>query len=71
MWKYIGDGGVLMGVPMRDLTDEEAQQYGELVESSGYFTHVPDAQQKMNLGSRENKAITRGADENKDSEGGK
>ena len=38
MYKYIGDGAALIGVPARDLTDEEAKQYGEreLVKSGLY-----------------------------------
>jgi hypothetical protein len=29
MYRYIGTGAYIVGVPTRDLTDREAQQYGE------------------------------------------
>ena len=41
MYKYIGDNAFLDGVPMRDLTDEEAQQYGlKAIVQSGLYKKV-------------------------------
>lgn len=33
MWKYIGDGSFLTGVPPRDLTDEEFAEYAKAFEA--------------------------------------
>lgn len=29
--KYVGDGSHIIGVPARDLTDDEAREYGALI----------------------------------------
>lgn len=36
MWKYLGKGEFLPGVPARDLTDEEAKEHPEVKDSPLY-----------------------------------
>lgn len=41
MYQYIGDNAFLDGVPMRDLTDEEAKKYGlKAIVQSGLYKKV-------------------------------
>lgn len=61
MLKYVGFG-FLPGVPARDLTDEEAKEYGRgrLLESGLYLDEKSDKDAshkptKLDLGGRENK----------------
>lgn len=47
MYKYLG-GGFLPGVPARDLTDEEARQYGiKKISKSNLYKHVKDKIKKV------------------------
>lgn len=51
-WKYISQGSFVTGVPARDLTDEEFEEYRKtfdaregkkgLLEGTGLFKHEPD-----------------------------
>ena len=44
MWKYVGEGAYLPGIPARDITDEEAQQRGieEMLKASNIYRRVPE-----------------------------
>lgn len=45
MWKYTHKG-FLIGIPARDLTDDEAKQFGKRVKESGLYIHVKDKKPK-------------------------
>lgn len=53
MYKYIGDGKWLPGIPARDLTDVEAEQHG--VKESALYKRVT-APPKADKGKGETKA---------------
>ncbi|MCP4010012.1 MAG: hypothetical protein GY726_10930 [Proteobacteria bacterium] len=41
MWKYIGKGSALLGVPARDLTDNEVKEHGtKFIERSGLYKKI-------------------------------
>lgn len=65
MMKYIGKGAFLIGVPARDLTDEEAVKFGErMLVESGMYLRVgvkADAPQSKRL--RSGKPVTESPDE--------
>jgi len=43
MWKYIGKGTFVLGIPARDLTDEEAQHIGiSRVRKSGLYKKIAE-----------------------------
>ncbi len=61
MLKYIGDGAWLPGIPARDLSDREVQQYGEELllrsklyskEDAAAVTGPEPAEHEVNDGSR-------------------
>ena len=57
MYKYIGENAFLDNVPMRDLTDEEAQKYGiKLLVQSGLYkkTSIENEVKYGNEGTKEN-----------------
>ena len=43
MWRYIGKGAFILGIPARDLTDEEAQQIGiSRLRNSGLYKKIAE-----------------------------
>ena len=57
--RYVGNGNAMIGIPARDLTQEEVNKYGETVLLySGLYVKVPPVQNKMGRGPTENKSLT-------------
>ena len=43
MWKYTGKGAFILGIPARDLTDEEAQKIGiSRLKKSGLYKKIAE-----------------------------
>ena len=48
MWRYIGDGSWIFGIPARDLTDDEAVTIGvERIKHSKLYQRVRDKKPKL------------------------
>jgi hypothetical protein len=54
MFKYVGDGGYLPGIPARDIPDDEAKERGwaETLKGSPAYEHEADAAEKPKAGGK-------------------
>jgi hypothetical protein len=50
MWKYVGDGAYLPGIPARDISDEEARERGieDTLTAASIYRHVKDEASRPN-----------------------
>lgn len=65
MLRYIGNGTSMLGIPARDLSDQEVERFGgeRMLLSTGLFTRVKDV--KLFGGADENKLLVPDASQNK------